>query len=97
MEQHKKISVIDYKQLEVLAPVGENTKIRAMDPQSRAEKIVGLTAIKKKAIDLAKGGMDPLGVQTFVQGARKKLTEERPDPDTYRKAAGAALAARQSM
>jgi hypothetical protein len=69
----------------------------AMNPRERAEKIVALTAIKDKALNLAKEGADPVQVQTFVAGARKKLAEERPDPDTYRQAAGAALAARQSM
>lgn len=82
--------------MEVLPLIGENTKFGAMDPRSRAEKVVALTAIKKKAIDMAKKGMDPLGVQTFVQGARKKLTEERPDPEAYRRAAAAAAAAKQT-
>jgi hypothetical protein len=97
VKQCRKINAIDYKQVEVLAPIGENTKITAMLPKERAEKIVALTAIKDKTIDLAKKGADPVQLRTFVAGARRKLAEDRPDPDTYRKAAGAALAAREQM
>lgn len=97
MEQRRKINDIDYKQVEVLAPSGEITKFRTMHPRERAEKIVALTAIKEKALDLAKKGADPIAVKTFVAGARNKLAEERPDFDTYHKAAVAANAARQQM
>lgn len=63
-----------------------------MKPEDRAQRVVALTAIKDKAEELAKGGMDALGVKTFVAGARRKLAEEKPDPETYYKAAMAAKA-----
>ncbi len=63
-----------------------------MNPVDRAQRVVALEAIKEKATDLAKQGLDSLGVQTFVEGARKKLAEEKPDPETYYKAVMAARA-----
>ena len=61
-----------------------------MDQVNRAERVVALTAIRDKAKELSEGGMDDIGVETFVQGARKKLAQERPDRDNYIKAAMAA-------
>jgi beta-phosphoglucomutase-like phosphatase (HAD superfamily) len=63
-----------------------------MKPEDRAQRVVALTAIKDKAEELAGSGMDALGVKTFVAGARRKLAEEKPDPETYYKAAIAAKA-----
>lgn len=67
-----------------------------MNPVDRAQRVVALEAIKEKATDLAKQGLDSLGVQTFVEGARKKLAEEKPDPETYYKAVMAAKARKGS-
>ncbi len=63
-----------------------------MNPVDRAQRVVALEAIKEKATDLAKQGLDSLGVRTFVEGARRKLAEEKPDPETYYKAVMAARA-----
>jgi Holliday junction resolvase RusA-like endonuclease len=65
-----------------------------MDQVNRAERVVALTAIRDKAKDLIDSGMDDIGVETFVQGAKKKLAQERPDRDNYMKAA---LAARMAQ
>jgi phosphoglycolate phosphatase-like HAD superfamily hydrolase len=65
-----------------------------MDPRDRAQRVVALTAIKDKAEQLAEEGMDAVGVQTFIAGARGKLAQEKPDPEMYRKAVMAAKAAK---
>ena len=68
-----------------------------MDPLKRAERVVALKAIAGKAEDLADKGSDPLEVQTFVAGARRKLAEERPDYEAYLAAAKTAKKAQLNM
>lgn len=65
-----------------------------MEARDRAQRVVALTAIKDKAEQLADEGMDAIGVQTFIKGARGKLAQEKPDPEMYYKAAMAAKAAK---
>lgn len=61
-----------------------------MHPKNRMEKAVALNAIADAAETLERKGTSPIDVSNFIQGAREKLTEERPDPDTYAKAATSA-------
>ena len=61
-----------------------------MHPKNRMEKAIALEAIADKAEQLEQSGASPIDVTAFVTGARQKLTEERPDPDTYAKASAAA-------
>jgi len=58
-----------------------------MHPKNRMEKAVALGAIADAAEEMEKAGASNLDVAAFVSGAREKLTEERPDPDKYAKAA----------
>lgn len=58
-----------------------------MHPKNRMEKAIALEAIADKAEELEKAGASDLDINAFVSGAREKLTEERPDPDKYAKAA----------
>jgi hypothetical protein len=58
-----------------------------MHPKNRMEKAIALEAIADKAEELEKAGANALDINAFVSGARDKLTEERPDPDKYAKAA----------
>lgn len=58
-----------------------------MHPKNRMEKAIALEAIADKAEQLEQSGASPIDVTAFVAGARQKLTEERPDPDKYAKAA----------
>ena len=58
-----------------------------MHPKNRMEKAVALEAIADAAEKMEKSGASPIDVTAFVTGARGKLTEERPDPDKYAKAA----------
>jgi hypothetical protein len=58
-----------------------------MHPKNRMEKAIALEAIADKAEELEKAGASNLDINAFVSGAREKLTEERPDPDKYAKAA----------
>ena len=65
-----------------------------MNLADRGQRIVALKAIAQKAEDLANKGLDAVGVRTFIAGARRKLAEEKPDPETYYKAVMAAKARR---
>lgn len=58
-----------------------------MHPKNRMEKAIALEAIADTAEKLEQSGASPIDVTAFVTGAREKLTEERPDPDKYAKAA----------
>jgi hypothetical protein len=49
-----------------------------------------LNAIADAAETLERKGTNPIDVTNFIQGAREKLAEERPDPETYAKAATSA-------
>lgn len=61
-----------------------------MNPKNRIEKAIALNAIADAADKLKKEGTSDTEVQQFIIGARNKLTEERPDPETYAKASAAA-------
>lgn len=61
-----------------------------MNPKNRIEKAIALNAIADAADKLKKEGTSDTEVQQFIIGARNKLTEERPDPETYAKASSAA-------
>ena len=58
-----------------------------MHPKNRMEKAVALEAIADAAEKMEQSGASSMDVSAFVTGARGKLTEERPDPDKYAKAA----------
>jgi len=61
-----------------------------MDPKNKLEKATALYAIGDAAEKLKKAGADDVEVGTFIQGARQKLAEERPEPEKYAKAYAAA-------
>ena len=61
-----------------------------MDPKNRMEKAIALNAIADAAEELERKGANNLEVSAFITGARNKLTEERPDPEQYAKAASSA-------
>lgn len=61
-----------------------------MNPKNRAERVIALKAIQNEAEKLADSGADALDVQGFISGARQELVNQRPDPETYKKAAMAA-------
>jgi hypothetical protein len=58
-----------------------------MHPKNRMEKAIALEAIADTAEKLEKSGANKMDVAAFITGARDKLTQERPDPDIYAKAA----------
>ena len=57
-----------------------------MDPSQLQQKVEGLEAIKKKALNLAKEGRDSLEVRDFVTNAKKELAYELPDREAFEKA-----------
>lgn len=61
-----------------------------MDAKNKLEKATALYAIGDAAEDLKKAGANDFEVGAFVQGARQKLAEERPEPEKYAKAYAAA-------
>ena len=58
-----------------------------MHPKNRMQKAIALEAIADAAEKLERTGASKLDVTAFVTGARQKLTEERPDPEAYTRAA----------
>ena len=68
-----------------------------MNPKNREERVVALDTIANEAEKLAKSGADPITVKQFTVGARKKLAEERPDPEQYFDAAVAAKKAKDNF
>jgi hypothetical protein len=54
------------------------------------ERAVALKAIGTKAEELNKQGALPFEVRSFIQGARKELANQAPDPEMYTKALKAA-------
>jgi hypothetical protein len=58
--------------------------------ERKLERAIGLKAIATTAQDMQKKGMDPVDIQTFISGSRKKLAEVAPDPEEYSKALSAA-------
>jgi len=61
-----------------------------MDVKSRQDKVDGLEAIKKKALDMAAQGKDSLEVRDFVTDAKKELAFQVPDEEAFNKAVKAA-------
>ncbi len=57
-----------------------------MNPKNRMEKAVALNAIADTAENLMAKGADDMAVKQFIIGARRKLSEDRPDPENYAKA-----------
>jgi hypothetical protein len=58
--------------------------------ERKLERAIGLKAIARTAEEMQKKGMDPVDIQTFISGSRKKLAEVAPDPEEYSKALSAA-------
>ena len=54
--------------------------------ERKLERAIGLKAIARTAEEMQQRGADPVDVQTFIGGARRKLAEEAPDPEQYSKA-----------
>ena len=54
--------------------------------ERKLERAIGLKAIARTAEEMQQKGADPVDVQTFIGGARRKLAEEAPDPEQYSKA-----------
>ena len=68
-----------------------------MDEKDRAQRVIGLEAIKAKAEEMADQGADPFEVRTFIKGARGELARQKPDWQQYAKAAAAAEGAQEKM
>lgn len=56
------------------------------------QRVEGLEAIKKKALEMATKGNDSLEVRDFVSEAKKALAYELPDEEAFRKAVNATRA-----
>ena len=50
-----------------------------LDPGKKLERGIELKGIAAAASDLANAGANDLEVQTFVQGAKRKMAEINPD------------------
>ncbi len=68
-----------------------------MDERDRAQRVVGLKAIKAKAEELVGQGKDPFEVRAFIKGAKGELARQKPDWQQYAKALGAAEQAQQTF
>ncbi len=60
-----------------------------MEARDRAQRIVGLKAIKARAEDLVKEGADSLEIKAFIKGAKGELARQKPDWEQYAKALSA--------
>lgn len=67
-----------------------------MDPSQLQQKVEGLEAIKKKALNMAKEGKDSLEVRDFVTKAKKELAYELPDRNAFEKAVKATARYKQT-
>jgi hypothetical protein len=54
------------------------------------EKALAVEAIADVAEKMEQSGASGMDVAAFTSGARQKLTEDRPDPEKYAKAATSA-------
>lgn len=63
-----------------------------MDAGKRQKRVEGLEAIKNKALELARKGLDSMEVRDFVTEAKKELAYELPDEEAFKKAMNATLA-----
>jgi len=61
-----------------------------LTPEEKQEKAVGLAFIQNDANELLEKGGSPLEVQTFINGARRELASQRPDPRSMRESSMAA-------
>lgn len=52
-----------------------------LSPEKKLERGIELKGIAAAASDLANAGANDLEVQTFVQGAKRKLAEVNPDTE----------------
>ena len=68
-----------------------------MEQRDRAQRVIGLEAIKAKAEELADQGADALEVRTFIKGARGELARQKPDWQQYAKAVAASEAAQSTF
>jgi hypothetical protein len=68
-----------------------------MEERDRAQRVIGLEAIKAKAEELADQGADALEVRTFIKGARGELARQKPDWQQYAKAVAASEAAQSTF
>ena len=68
-----------------------------MDARDRAQRVIGLEAIKAKAEELADQGADPFEVRSFIKGARGELARQKPDWQQYAKAVSAAESAQNTF
>ena len=68
-----------------------------MEERDRAQRVIGLEAIKAKAEELADQGADALEVRTFIKGARGDLARQKPDWQQYAKAVAASEAAQSTF
>ena len=68
-----------------------------MDERDRAQRVVGLKAIKAKAEDLKSQGADAFEIRSFIQGAKGELARQKPDWQEYAKAISAAEKAQNTF
>lgn len=68
-----------------------------MDARDRAQRVIGLEAIKAKAEELADQGAEPFEVRSFIKGARGELARQKPDWQQYSKALSAAEGAQNTF
>jgi hypothetical protein len=61
-----------------------------LTPEEKQEKALGLAFIASDAEKLKEGGGSPLEVQTYINGARRELAAQRPDPRSMRESSMAA-------
>lgn len=68
-----------------------------MEARDRAQRVIGLEAIKAKAEELADQGADAFEVKSFIRGARGELAKQKPDWQKYAKAVAAAEGAKSTF
>jgi hypothetical protein len=68
-----------------------------MDANDRAQRVIGLEAIKAKAENLLDEGQTPFEVRAFVKGARGELARQKPDWEKYAAAVEASKAAKDTL
>ncbi len=68
-----------------------------MDIEDRAQRVIGLEAIKAKAEELNAEGKAPFEVEAFIKGARGELARQKPDWQKYAAAAKASKAAQSTF
>lgn len=61
-----------------------------LTPEEKQEKAIGLAFIASDAKKLKESGGSPIEVQTYINGARRELAAQRPDPKSMRESSMAA-------